>query len=215
MTSFSLFSTLSRVNSEKFKPWTDCRLHGIWHTGSIPASPDVSWVQINCTTTRLTSWQLLNPSVQSTILSALIQPSGYLLHDLTKYAISHRTSNSMTNDENGHEPPKENMVRVHDPDTPRLFQLYMEAGRTINVYDWFEAFAVSLEGEANKHVQDHADEVDAGIERSKEERRREAYARFMRSLHELDILGMLRWSGRGTGKKGGECAAKVVWATAG
>jgi len=108
------------------------------------------------------------------------------------------------------------MVRVHDPDTPRLFRLYMEAGRTINVYDWFEAFAVSLEGRGNDHIQDtdRADKMDTDIERSKEERRREVYARFMRSLHELDLLGMLRWSGRGTGKKGGECAAKVVWATA-
>jgi hypothetical protein len=34
--------TLSRANSEKFKPWTDFRLHEIWHTGNIPFSPDVS-----------------------------------------------------------------------------------------------------------------------------------------------------------------------------
>jgi len=122
----------------------------------------------------------------------------------------------MTNGEDGDELPKENMARVHDPDTSRLFHLYMEAGRTINVYDWFEAFTISLEGEANDHVQgaDHADKMDTDVERCKEERRREVYARFMRSLHELDILGMLRWSGRGTGKKGGDCAAKVVWATA-
>jgi len=112
----------------------------------------------------------------------------------------------MANDGNGYDLPEEDMVRISDPDTPRLFRLYTQAGRTINVYDWFEAFAVTLEGDPNEDDQD--------VERSKEERRREAYARFMRSLHELDILGMLRWSGRGAGKKGGECAAKVVWATA-
>ena len=108
------------------------------------------------------------------------------------------------------------MVRVHDPDTSRLFHLYMEAGRTINVYDWFEAFTVSLEGEANSRVldADPTDKMATDVENRKEERRREAYARFMRSLHELDLLGVLRWTGRGTGKKGGECAAKVVWATA-
>ena len=123
----------------------------------------------------------------------------------------------MTNGENGDDLPKEDTVRVHDPDTSRLFHLYMEAGRTINIYDWFEAFAVSLEGEGNDPVQDagHVDKMGTDVERSKEERRREVYARFMRSLHELDLLGMLRWSGRGAGKKGGECAAKVVWATAG
>lgn len=112
--------------------------------------------------------------------------------------------------------PKRDTVRVKDPDTPRLFQLYMEAGRTINIYDWFEAFAVTLEGEANEDAEDadHVDKMNTDVERSNEGRRREVYARFMRSLHELDLLGMLRWSGRGTGKKGEECAAKVVWATA-
>lgn len=122
----------------------------------------------------------------------------------------------MTKGESGYHLQKKNMVRIHDPDTSRLFHLYMEAGRTINVHDWFEAFAVSFEGEANYHAQDanHADKMNTDAERSKEERRREVYARFMRSLHELDLLGMLRWTGRGTGKKGGECAAKVVWATA-
>ena len=119
----------------------------------------------------------------------------------------------MTNGENGDDLPKEDTVRVRDPDTSRLFHLYMEAGRTINIYDWFEAFAVSLEGEGNDTG--HVDKMGTDVERNKEERRREVYARFMRSLHELDLLGMLRWSGRGTGKKGEECAAKVVWATAG
>jgi origin recognition complex subunit 3 len=167
-------------------------------------------------TSRLTCCQLLNPSIQTAVLSALMRPSGYLLHDLTQYTMSNRTSDAMTNGENGYDSPKEDVVRVHVPDSPRLFHLYMEAGRTINIYDWFEAFAVSLEGEAYRHIHhtDHTEEMDTDVEKSKEEWRREVYARFMRSLHELDYLGLLRWTGRGTGKKGGECAAKVVWATA-
>lgn len=165
------------------------------------------------TTISLTTCQILNPSIQTAILSALIQPSGYLLHDVAKYAV---TSNSRTNGKNGRDLPKTDMTRVHDPDTPRLFHLYTEAGRTINVYDWFEAFSVSHESQANDHIQDTdcADKVDTGVDNGKDERRREVYARFMRSLHELDLLGTLRWSGRGTGKKGGECAAKMVWTAA-
>jgi origin recognition complex subunit 3 len=163
----------------------------------------------------LKSCQILNPSIQTAILSALIQPSGYLLHDLTTYVVSNGTSDSMSNGEIGCDFQRKGEIRVRDPDTSRLFHLYMEAGRTINVYDWFEAFAVSLEGETDDHIQDvdHADGMGTDVGRSKKERRREVYARFMRSLHELDLLGMLRWSGRGTGKKGGDCAAKVVWAT--
>ena len=36
---------------------------------------------------------------------------------------------------------------VHMPDTSILFQRYLESGRMINVYDWFESFAVVLEAQ--------------------------------------------------------------------
>ena len=78
----------------------------------------------------------------------------------------------MTNGETEYDLPKEDMVRVHDPDRSRLSHLYMEAGRTINVYDWFEAFAVSLEGEANDPVQDAIRwiQMSKGAKRSGDER---------------------------------------------
>jgi len=38
------------------------------------------------------------------------------------------------------------------PDTSILFQRYLESGKMINVYDWFESFAVVLEAQ-NRHKQ--------------------------------------------------------------
>lgn len=98
-------------------------------------------------------------------------------------------------------------TNVLDPDICILFDRYINAGKTINTYDWFESFAQGLDaarppkkGKANKYT---AQEDEAW--------RRETYGRFMWAIHELDMLGFLRWSGRGTGKKGAECAGKVVW----
>lgn len=47
--------TLSRANSDKIKPWTDFRLHEIWHTGNIPFSPDVSRIPSTNLTSKLMS----------------------------------------------------------------------------------------------------------------------------------------------------------------
>lgn len=84
-----------------------------------------------------------------------------------------------------------------DPDTCILFRRYTEAGKVINLYDWFESFVVSVEGERG--------------EMAEEEWRKTVHARFMWSLHELDLLGVLRWTGRGAGKKGEESVGKAVW----
>ncbi|PVF98687.1 hypothetical protein CPB86DRAFT_784524 [Serendipita vermifera] len=145
---------------------------------------------------------LVNPSIRSSILSALLQPGGYLLHDLDSIS-----------------------RRVIDPDVCILFSRYIEAGKTINVYDWFETFSQGLD---YSHLdptpkQQRKSKAKPGSkaalkeeeeERKREEaQRRDAYGRFMWSLHELDMLGLLRWTGRGTGKKGAECAGKVVWVT--
>lgn len=162
--------------------------------------------------------QLLNPSIQASVLSALIRPAGYLLHD-TPHAHVHAAHTSVNQDlemlslESPSKidrkgkgkarafrpatPPRiPPPVKLSNPDTCILFEGYMKAGKTINLYDWFESFSMT---------------VMQGVEGGEEAAKRQAYARFMRSLHELDMLGFLRWSGRATGKKGGECVAKVVW----
>ncbi|KAG8769177.1 hypothetical protein FRB91_004292 [Serendipita sp. 411] len=62
-------------------------------------------------------------------------------------------------------------------------------------------------------VVDEAEEEEEGGSDGEETRKREYYARFMWSLHEMDMLGLVRWSGRGAGKKGAECVGKTVWIT--
>jgi origin recognition complex subunit 3 len=115
--------------------------------------------------------------------------------------------------------------RIIDPDICILFSRYMEAGKTINVYDWFESFSQGIDyshlnlgpkqrRKSKAKAGSKAAQQEEEEERKREEvQRRDAYGRFMWSLHELDMLGLLRWSGRGTGKKGAECAGKVVWVT--
>lgn len=96
------------------------------------------------------------------------------------------------------------------PDTSLLFNLYLQSGRLLNVYDWFEAFAASLGGEirhearrstkGRKRVRQHDDDDDMeganGSPEYIEERKMEVQARFLRSMHELDMLGLLRQTKR-------------------
>jgi hypothetical protein len=96
---------------------------------------------------------------------------------------------------------------IMDPDICLIFNGYINAGKTINIYDWFESFAQGLESSRPTKK----NKVSKQTAKEDETWRRETYGRFMWSLHELDMLGFLRWTGRGTGKKGGECAGKSVW----
>ena len=48
---------------------------------------------------------------------------------------------------NDSEDEGEDKSLMHMPDTSILFQRYLESGRMINVYDWFESFAVILEAQ--------------------------------------------------------------------
>lgn len=96
------------------------------------------------------------------------------------------------------------------PDTSILFQRYLESGKMINVFDWFESFTVVLETQKR-----HASDVSARealprtpsrrkgkqrqVEESEEELekwRLEVQARFIRSLHELDYVGLIKHTGR-------------------
>lgn len=102
------------------------------------------------------------------------------------------------------------------PDTSILFQRYLESGKMINVFDWFESFMIVLEAQKKRRVRDesareartrtptrrkgkqrHAEE--SYLEESEEELgtwRLEAQARFIRSLHELDYVGLIKHTGR-------------------
>jgi len=88
------------------------------------------------------------------------------------------------------------------PDTSILFRRYLEAGRMINVYDWYESFSQVIEsqrshlaptdghgrggGESDGHVDEEEDE----------EWKMHVQARFVRALHTLDFVGLVKHTGR-------------------
>lgn len=111
------------------------------------------------------------------------------------------------------------------PDTSILFHRYMEAGKMLNVYDWFESFAVVLDtqrerlreakaqstpkgrgargkargkGKANGSRSRTAGDEDEeeGDEDEDEMWKEELQARFIRALHELDYMGFVKHTGR-------------------
>jgi origin recognition complex subunit 3 len=105
------------------------------------------------------------------------------------------------------------------PDISILFKGYLESGKMINVYDWFESFAVVLEARKRrlvkkripdgtrgnsvtpsrkkgkqKQVEEDVDREDT--EEDEEEWHMEVQARFIRALQELDFLGFIKHTGR-------------------
>jgi len=102
------------------------------------------------------------------------------------------------------------------PDTSILFRGYLEAGKMINVFDWYQSFAAVLEtrrqmGLGTDQMQ-ASDPPDAAPDRPPsdhdgvtqgdgEEVEDEKWgmgvqARFIRGVHELDFMGFLKHTGR-------------------
>lgn len=79
----------------------------------------------------------------------------------------------------------------------------------INVYDWYESFGQILEtqkrhqrqaqeahgGGSEADDQEHGEDVEAEAE-DEEEWKMHVQARFMRALHELDYVGLVKHTGR-------------------
>lgn len=148
--------------------------------------------------------------MRSSVLTSLMHPGEYLLHDMNRYSVPTKSQKQKGKHRVTTEPT------VVDPDICVLFSRYINAGRTINIYDWFESFMQGIENTRPKKLdkgkgKGKAKEGKSVATNDEEAWRREAYGRFMWTIHEMDILGLLRWTGRGTGKKGAECAGKVVW----
>lgn len=99
------------------------------------------------------------------------------------------------------------------PDTSILFRRYLDAGRMINVHDWYESFGQALDTQreqAKERAEEQMKEKSKG--KGKEKRkastvanegevdeeawRVQVQARFMRALHELDYLGFIKHTGR-------------------
>lgn len=101
-------------------------------------------------------------------------------------------------------------------DTSILFRGYLEAGRMINVFDWYQSFAAVLETQRHMELgiedqqnsdspsdravrgrrQSNEDENEGGEEGEDEKWGMEVQARFIRGVHELDFMGFLKHTGR-------------------
>ena len=122
---------------------------------------------------------MLNPAPRATIVSALLQPHTFL-------------------------PPTQDDPRVTQrvpiwelPDASILFRRYLEAGRMINVYDWYESFSQVIESQRS-HLAPSADGGENGAQgdEDEEEWKMHVQARFMRALHTLDFVGLVKHTGR-------------------
>ncbi|KAI6143578.1 origin recognition complex subunit 3 N-terminus-domain-containing protein [Pisolithus tinctorius] len=111
---------------ERIVSLEDTPLWDIWYTGSTPFPTD-----------------LLNPSVRASILAGLLHPQAFSASVATNGRSAH--NNTESDGENEDDP------LLHMPDTSILFQRYLDSGKMINVYDWFESFAVVLEEQKRHH----------------------------------------------------------------
>ncbi|KAG8791057.1 hypothetical protein FRC12_010247 [Ceratobasidium sp. 428] len=146
--------------------------------------------------------ELLDPAPRSVILSGLIRPGAYLRCECC-------------DPEESHTP--ENMAQM--PDTCALFQRSLDAGRLLNIADWFGAFVNITQNErvnrtvrqpepvrasrstsrtrratSSVHLESDADaegEIDEALEAQQEYQ-----ARFLQSAHELEFLGLIQATGR-------------------
>jgi origin recognition complex subunit 3 len=85
------------------------------------------------------------------------------------------------------------------PDTSILFRRYLEAGRMINVYDWYESFSQVIESQRSHLVlADGAENAGHGKEEEDDEEgwKMHVQARFVRALHTLDFVGLIKHTGR-------------------
>ncbi|KAG5642531.1 hypothetical protein DXG03_002604 [Asterophora parasitica] len=135
---------------------------------------------------------LINPSLRASVIAGLLQP-----HDFA--------------DKEEGDDERSNFSLWELPDTSILFHRYLDSGRMINLYDWFESFRLELETQREKlksraksrprsptkrSKKGTAKAVDEPEEKDEETWKLEVQARFMRALQELDYLGFIKHTGR-------------------
>jgi origin recognition complex subunit 3 len=156
--------------------------------------------------------QLINPAPRAHITSALLHPEAYAAQEPHPGVAKGGASGS--DDAEGEVP-----VAWELPDTSILFRGYLEAGRMINVFDWYQSFAAVLQaqrqkgpgiadqkragdslsdGTARDGMESDGDEAERedGVEVEDEKWGMEVQARFIRGVHELDMMGFLKHTGR-------------------
>ncbi|KAF5377367.1 hypothetical protein D9757_008017 [Collybiopsis confluens] len=218
---------------ELTEPLESAPLWDVWYTGMTPYPAEVCVIvrfvdliaEVGCS-----QLQALNPSIYTTILAGLLRPRQFAADDESRDK----------EDEDEDDP----LWRL--PDTSILLHRYLESGRMINVYDWFESFHVVLETQRKEHLEPRRKERSKGRTKSKkasnsksdrgkgrgkaskaqdtdgtyevvEENAQETehenikhdnivedgdawklviQARFIRALHELDLMGFLKHTRR-------------------
>lgn len=140
---------------------------------------------------------MINPSTRASIIAGLLNP-----YDFATAADADETSGQS----------RPHRIALWElPDSSILFRRYLEAGRMINVYDWYESFGQVLEtqkqhqhraqgghsGDSEVDGQEHEELRQDGVEvEDEEEWKMHVQARFMRALHELDYVGLIKHTGR-------------------
>ena len=122
---------------------------------------------------------MLNPAPRATIVSALLQPHNFLPSAQDDPRMTQRVP----------------IWKL--PDVSILFRRYLEAGRMINVYDWYESFSQVIESQRS-HLAPATDGGENGAQGDEEEEewKMHVQARFMRALHTLNFVGLVKHTGR-------------------
>jgi len=95
--------------------------------------------------------QLINPAPRPTVIAALLHPHDVVhAHTQLSKAYGATADQAVNVEANGATSHRdEDLIREPAmwelPDTTILFRRFVEAGRMVNVYDWFESFKVVLE----------------------------------------------------------------------
>lgn len=151
---------------------------------------------------------MINPSVRASIISGLLHPFDYIIDPSSGQTAAR----------------KEQAELWELPDTSILFMRYLDSGKMINVYDWYESFGQVVDSQRmqmrkpkektpkkrqatasprkkgkqrqlEKLDEEDGEEVEED-EEAEEKWKLEVQARFMRALHELDYLGFIKHTGR-------------------
>ncbi|KAJ8472438.1 hypothetical protein ONZ51_g8517 [Trametes cubensis] len=109
-------------------------LWDIWYTGNTPFPSE-----------------LINPAPRPTVVAALLHPYDFA-HAHAELVRATTDASAPGNESTVHmgEGPPHEPELWELPDTSIAFRRYVEAGRMVNVYDWFESFAVVLETQRKK-----------------------------------------------------------------
>ncbi|CCM05618.1 uncharacterized protein FIBRA_07847 [Fibroporia radiculosa] len=136
---------------ERFVRLDEGPLWDVWYMGSTPFPSEVRIRLQYSTNGELidVGAQLINPAPRVTIVSALAHPYDFA-HAHTQFLRSHSQPHFTTGLSRLDKENSRKLALWELPDTSMLFRRYIEAGRMINIYDWFQSFVVVLEDQRRR-----------------------------------------------------------------